>query len=146
MKNISEIIWKNVDNLLIKKKMTLTALAEKMNMKISNLSPIRTGKVQTTRRTIKRLAKALGVEPEVFFIMPESFGGGVLISKDVIRIYPMARGIIERLNSKATEGLAAAELIEWLIHQLESELVEQRSRDRRKRIKSVIPIRKITKT
>jgi len=130
MKTIDEAVWRNVEDLLSRKGVSYAELARSLGMAQSNLSNYRKGKLGTGKRLILRLAKALDVAPDALLVTPEALHGGVMIARDVVEAYPKTKELVTLLNDKAKQGMTPVELIEWLIHLLEAELVLEKSRDR----------------
>jgi len=130
MKTIDEAVWHNVEDLLKRKGVSYAELARSLGMAQSNLSNYRKGKLGTGKRLILRLAKALDVTPDALLVTPEALHGGVMIARDVVESYPKTKELVTLLNDKAKQGMTPVELIEWLIHLLEAELVLEKSRNR----------------
>ena len=63
----------NLDVVLAKRKMTLTALSEEINISMKNLSLLKTGKVRAIRfSTLEAICEALACQPgEILEYVPE---------------------------------------------------------------------------
>lgn len=67
-----------LDDLLHARRMTLTELAERMNLTLANLSILKTGKARAIRfSTLEALCQALGCQPgDLLEFQPEPGAGG----------------------------------------------------------------------
>jgi putative transcriptional regulator len=66
-----------LDELLHERRMTLTELAERIDITLANLSILKTGKARAIRfSTLEAICGALGCQPgDILEFVPESFSG-----------------------------------------------------------------------
>lgn len=131
MIDVDNELAKNIKARMVKKGMNQNELAQKAGTTPQYISAILKGK-PVGRKVLERIAKALDTTPGELLIMSKHLRGGVLIPGKLVKIYPRIGVIIDQLEEVANENMKASEVLEYIIHLLEAELVRQKRREHKK--------------